>query len=62
MVPKKRRSRSDRDAVLRHAAHHHPNRPAEMVALFADDVGMREWGPPLALGQAFAGADQLRLQ
>lgn len=62
MAHRKRRSRSDQDAVLRHAFDHHPNRPSEMVALFADDVSMREWGPRLALGQAFAGAHQPRLQ
>ena len=39
--------------ALRHAAHHHPNCPAEMVALFADDISTREWEPPLTLGQAF---------
>lgn len=43
MPRKKRRSRFDREAVQRHAAHHHPNCPAEMVALFADDISMREW-------------------
>lgn len=53
MARKKRRSRFDREAVLRHAAHHHPNCPAEITALFADDISTREWEPPLTLGQAF---------
>lgn len=53
MARKKRRSRFDREAVLRHAAHHHPNCPVEIVALFADDISTREWEPPLTLGQAF---------
>lgn len=53
MARKKLRSRFDREAVLRHAGHHHPNCPAEMIALFADDISMGEWEPPLTLGQAF---------
>ncbi|HBY43984.1 MULTISPECIES: DUF2293 domain-containing protein [unclassified Brevundimonas] len=53
MARKKRRSRFDREAVLRHATIHHPNCPAELVALFVDDISAREWEPPLTLGQAF---------
>lgn len=53
MTRKKRRSRFDREAVLQHAAHHHPNCPAEIVALFADDISTREWESALTLGQAF---------
>lgn len=53
MARKKRRSQFDREAVLRHGAHHHPNCPAEMAALFADDISTREWDPPLTLDQAF---------
>ncbi|MNS04446.1 hypothetical protein D3C72_358050 [compost metagenome] len=43
MAHKKRLGRFDRGAVLRHAAQHHPNCRAEMVALFAYDISMREW-------------------
>lgn len=46
MALRKRRSRFGRDAVMHHAALHHPNCPAETVYLLADDISMREWEGP----------------
>ncbi|MNL30047.1 hypothetical protein D3C87_1517610 [compost metagenome] len=47
MAHRKRRSRFDREAVMHPPGRHHPNCPVEVVALFADDISISEWGPPL---------------
>ena len=56
MALEERRNRFDREAVMHCAARHYPNSAVEMVVLFADEISMSEWGPPLkwvvAQGQA----------